>query len=669
MLLNYANELLFGATPVFIPSTNRLLRWSGLLLFAVALTILGGGVISESLLQRATMQAAEEELGNLTRLFAQNAEDMLEVADAALVTARRLIEADPTPTGLARTRDVLMMRDTTERSRELYIIGADGAWLAQSSRLDASSADSADRAFFTFHRGSGDRGLHVGHAIRSRGTGRWVLPLSRRIDKADGSFGGVVLATVDLETIAAGYAQVASERRLTVSLLHRDGTLLVRHPFEAGDIGVQLMSSEARPEPGITYRRSLIDGVDRMMAFRRSIRHPIAVVATEAVNDVRGEWVLAAAQRMGLRIVVVGSLLVLGLRVSREIRHHHRTAAALAAREAEFRLLAEGSSDLVLRLDLDGRIRYASPAARRVLGQDAEAVVGRSLVEFAACGDADRLAGAFDALGAGRIEETKVTFRRVASVGEPGAVEAGTAALGADGARWLDVSLRVVATGRDRALIAVARDDTEDEEAVLRLASEALTDPLTGLANRRRFDEALVGEWRRAARQRAPLALLFVDVDRFKRFNDLYGHQRGDSCLHAVAQAIRACALRPGDLVARYGGEEFVLLLPDTDSDGASHLGEAVRHAVEALALPHAGNGRPGVVTVSVGVAAAAPAEDDGLSPDHLARRADLALYVAKDAGRNRVMTSDGLVAEDDVAWSGDHTPPQRPVRRAGRRA
>lgn len=642
-------------------STSRLLRWSGLLLFGVAVTILGGGLISESLLQRATIQSAEEELTGLTRIFVQNGEDALEVADSALITARRLIEGDRSPAGLERTRDVLMVRDTTERPREMFVIGPDGRWLMQSSRFDPTGASSADRPFFLHHQASRDRGLHIDKPILSRATGRWVLPLSRRLDAADGGFAGLVLITIDLAALAEAYSEIATDAGMTVSLMRNDGILLTRYPFAASDLGLNLASGGtlgggAQTSSGITYRRSLIDKVDRMMAYRRSLHYPISVVTTVPVEEVRRVWLGEAAKRMALRVVAVGVLLLLGLAVKREILRHHRTAASLAAREAEFRLLAEGSSDLVLRLDLDGRIRYASPASAHVLGLPSSAVIGRSLLDFAGTDDVARIAGVLDKLRRGVLAETKVTFRRA---------EIGTEA--AAGVRWLDVSLRVAATAGERALIAVARDDTEGEEAVLRLASEALTDALTGLANRRRFDNALAAEWRRAARQRSSLALLFIDIDRFKTFNDLYGHQAGDRCLVAVAEALRAAALRPGDLVARYGGEEFVLLLPGSDLSGAAHVGETLRRAVQDLAVPHAGNGRVGVVTLSVGVASASPAEDDGQSPDQLARRADLALYVAKDAGRNRVMTSEALVAEDDIAWSGEPAEPIEPVSRSAR--
>ena len=137
------------------------------------------------------------------------------------------------------------------------------------------------------------------------------------------------------------------------------------------------------------------------------------------------------------------------------------------------------------------------------------------------------------------------------------------------------------------------------EAALLTVKSEAGLDGLTGLANRRTFDQVLAREWARAAREAAPLALAMIDVDHFKAYNDLYGHPGGDYCLSRVAAVLRETLNRPGDLLARYGGEEFAAVLPGTDLVGAAVVAEAMRAAVAALGLTHAGSPQHGRVTVS----------------------------------------------------------------------
>jgi diguanylate cyclase (GGDEF)-like protein len=183
----------------------------------------------------------------------------------------------------------------------------------------------------------------------------------------------------------------------------------------------------------------------------------------------------------------------------------------------------------------------------------------------------------------------------------------------------------------------VAERTAQLEDANRKLATLSITDGLTGLANRRHFDEVLRAECARAGRLRQPLAVIMLDVDHFKKFNDRYGHQAGDACLIRVAQALAAGTRRASDLTARYGGEEFSIVLPATCADEARDIGEALRCSIEALGIAHAG-ARAGQVTISVGIAIQ-PAQEAG-DPDALMRLADAALYRAKDAGRNCVVLS-----------------------------
>lgn len=160
-------------------------------------------------------------------------------------------------------------------------------------------------------------------------------------------------------------------------------------------------------------------------------------------------------------------------------------------------------------------------------------------------------------------------------------------------------------------------------------------DGLTGVANRRRFDEALQAEWRHCRRNDLPLTLLLLDIDYFKRYNDHYGHQAGDACLQSVAATIKERLSRAHDLVARYGGEEFVCLMPECDLAAGQAMAEELRKAVEAKGIPHADSSTANMVTLSIGVATMKPNADCG--PEFLVSAADAALYMAKSGGRNRV--------------------------------
>lgn len=182
-------------------------------------------------------------------------------------------------------------------------------------------------------------------------------------------------------------------------------------------------------------------------------------------------------------------------------------------------------------------------------------------------------------------------------------------------------------------LLVLTRKLDDANQELIRLSS---LDGLTGIANRRQFDETLLREWRRLGRQGRPLSMLLCDVDCFKQFNDSYGHQVGDECLKAVARTLKDTLRRPADQVARYGGEEFAAILPDTEITGALQVAEAMRSAVEGLSITHSYSKGGNVVTISIGVASTTPLRS-GSDSSVLLKRADDALYRAKQAGRNRI--------------------------------
>lgn len=189
---------------------------------------------------------------------------------------------------------------------------------------------------------------------------------------------------------------------------------------------------------------------------------------------------------------------------------------------------------------------------------------------------------------------------------------------------------------RVRRLLREVKLTQQLEQANQELQQLASSDSLTQLANRRRFDEYLDQEWKRMIRDKTPLSLVLCDIDAFKAYNDTYGHQAGDHCLQLIARAISLAANRPADLVARYGGEEFVVVLPNTEDEGALQVAEKIQSNVRALDIIHANSPVSDIVTLSLGVASTIPS--DGSSPEMLIGAADRALYQAKTEGPNRVI-------------------------------
>jgi diguanylate cyclase (GGDEF)-like protein len=211
-----------------------------------------------------------------------------------------------------------------------------------------------------------------------------------------------------------------------------------------------------------------------------------------------------------------------------------------------------------------------------------------------------------------------------------------------------EVRERQAAEQKLQQLIQAATQKRDDLEIIVQILVDegddwaqecgaARIDALTGIANRRRFDEHLLQQWRVHGKRKRPLSVLICDVDHFKLYNDHYGHQAGDTCLKAVAAALSSC-LRHGDLVARYGGEEFAIILPRADSEMASNVAERAHAAVLDAAIPHPMSPTSDRVTISIGAAARIPANDGDSDPRLLVEDADQYLYSAKRSGRNRVV-------------------------------
>lgn len=472
--------------------------WIGLGVLAPLGMLLVSGLMLLDLRQDA-WDKAEQTSRNLLQVIERDIARNVEIIDLTL----RAVQDNLRAPGLAKLDPdmrQLVLFDRATSARDLgvmFVLDENGDVVEDAAASPPRKGNYADRDYFQAHKANRHLGLYVGRPIVSRLTGERMVNFSRRIDKPDGSFGGLVLGSLKLSYFGRLFDQIGLGHEGAINLYLRDGTRITRHPYLEADVGVNIAGSRtfdrfAREGAGTFVEISVRDGVQRLYTFTRVGDLPLILNVALAVDEVEAGW-RAKAVVIGTAVLALcGLTVILSLVFGRELRHR-------AAMQAE-------------------------------------------------------------------------------------------------------------------------------------LARLSRTDVLTGLANRRRFEEVSVKAWEMARRTGRPLSLLVVDADHFKRYNDRHGHAVGDEVLKGLARGLTASVHRPDDLVARVGGEEFAVLLPDTDADGAMRIAAKVHEAVAALAVPSAGIAAA-TVTVSIGLAVGDKA-DGGM--EGVYGRADAALYEAKAAGRNR---------------------------------
>lgn len=468
--------------------------------------------------------------GNLARALASHAERSLKVGDAFLGEMVERVERAPlAPAAPAHLHGRL--RDLAASSREIediFVYAKDGTPLLTSLPALPGGSE-ADREFFSYHMEHKDRAMRIGSPISSRPSGALVIPLSRRINRPDGSFGGVAVVSLSLQFFGKFYDSINVGKTGTIVLAIDDGTLLYRRPFNPALVGAKVTGGalaavfKGQGAVGTVMLVSKIDAIERLYSYRRLEGFPLMVAIAQPKPEILAEWWVTMGK---FNAIVLLALAVLGWGGRRMI------------------------GQLQLREALEDELRRA----------------------------------------------------------------------------------RAVTESQNVALQALAN-----------------TDSLTGLANRCYFEKTLTSEQDRARRNGKPCSVILGDIDHFKKYNDHYGHVAGDACLRQVAAAIAAGLRRPADLAARYGGEEFIVILPETDLDGACAVAGNIRARIAALALAHADSAF-GQVTISLGVYTGyASVRDD--APAHWVQKADDLLYQAKAAGRDR------FVARQDGPGGGGAAP------------
>ncbi len=583
-----------------------------------------GLVVWKALDARNTAQTqSEHDIRNLAHSLAEHASHTVQAADVAMSAMVDLLKYQRP----RADRFGLYMRNTVDalpQLREIGVLDADGNWI-YSSLAETPQYNNADRAYFIYHRDTPDPKLRIGDPLLSRTTGRPTIPLSKRINNLDGSFGGVLIAGIDSEYFTNFYKAFKLGPHSAITLVRGDGIVLTRWPLvnATRDFSkTEIFRTEITQNSSGYYQlRSPFDGLPKFWGYEHASQYPLFLIVARTEDEVLAGWRTNLRSDVIVAAVLMCSVFLLAILLSAQLRARSRIESVLREREARYRLLADNIADVVILIDRDGALLYVSQSVEPVLGLIPENLVGRLCFELVHPDDLDAVKAAAAELTDWSIMRT-LEFRAVR----------------ADGSfAWVEINFKLAsnATQHGRVeVVGVLRDVTrrkrmEDELKELngRLAELATTDGLTDLANRRTFDAAL----RREFSNRDCISMVLLDIDNFKGFNDSLGHQAGDECLKRVAHVIADATQNTSALAARYGGEEFAIILPNVSEQGALKVAEAIRLTIRSLAIANPAASR-GFLSISLGVASRAP---DTTDETRLVGDADLALYEAKRLGRN----------------------------------
>nr|WP_249159177.1 diguanylate cyclase [Bradyrhizobium tropiciagri] len=588
---------------------------------AMSIFVLGLLIWKATEARTTALAQGERDIRNLTHSLAEHASHSVQAIDVAMGAMVDLLKyqkprVDRFNAALRKTADAL------PQIGEIGVIDPDGNRI-YSSAAELPAHNNADRSYFIGHRDSADASLHISEPLQSRLTGRPTIVLSRRITREDGSFGGVLFATIESRYFDNFYQAFKFGPHAGITLLRLDGTVLAHWPTGKWnkEVSSAFKATIEQGRTGYTKTTSPFDGHIKFLGFERASQYPIVVTVALPETQVLAAWHEDLRNDLLVAVMLMGSVILFAVLLGKEFAKRAMVGRMLREREARYRLLADNIADVVILLDRDGRFLFVSQSVESMLGRKPDDLIGKPCFEFV---HPDHLADVARATA----ELTNWTITKT--------VEFKT--LRADGSEvWVEINFKLAGAAEDHQaieVVGVLRDVTErrkmeDELNALniRLSELATTDGLTGLANRRSFDVALPREFR----DRERISLIMLDIDHFKGFNDSQGHQAGDECLRRVAQVIADATDKTTALAARYGGEEFAIILPDVSEQDALKVAEAIRLTVRSLAIANPA-ARRGVISVSVGIAGRTPAITE---ESELLRRADLALYEAKHAGRD----------------------------------
>jgi PAS domain S-box-containing protein len=368
----------------------RLTFGAAILVMVLCLALATMDVIQVWSARDRDMREAERTTSNLLEAVGSQVQDTFDVAAVSLVGVANGVSAvDGDPQALASLNRLLTEEIASARPhlRSLVVIDPDGMLIANSAPFEPRQRHYDDRAYFQYHRDHPGTDLHIGPPVLSRSDNVWIITLSRRVDRPDGGLMAVIVATIETGYFQAYYDTFDIGQNGAILLATADATLLVRRPFDPANVGRDMTGSSLfrdflpKAPSGIALTRSSTDGVVRLNNYRRLSRYPLVIAAALAEDDILADWWLESRGHLAGTTALLVFTLALGIWLILEFRDRLRTEARAAQTAADYRLLADNSTDLILRVALDGTCRYASPACRSLFGVSPEQMVGTNLIE------------------------------------------------------------------------------------------------------------------------------------------------------------------------------------------------------------------------------------------------------------------------------------------------
>jgi diguanylate cyclase (GGDEF)-like protein/PAS domain S-box-containing protein len=573
--------------------------------------------------ERGALQDAD----NLARAFEENLARSLNEIDRSLKIMRSRYVRNP---------DELEFRDWLrnsylfdEQTLQVGIIGADGRLRLSSADTPSSpKTDLSDREHFRVHLESTSDDLFISKPVVGRTSGKWSIQLTRRIENPDGSFGGVVVASLDPMNLARFYSSVNIGNDGYVSVVGADGIVRASGGPVPPPLGLDLSRANLfkhypKEATGWYYNAStLSDRIPRLVTFRAVKGYPLVVTVglseTEIFSELRAEkhWYYLLAVALTLLILVIIGLSIRGRWLREKMAADLKVQNANLNRTRKFLdTISENVPVPIVVKEADTlKFVLVNHAYEAFTGLPRDQLIGKTVFDLFSSKDAQLITG---------FDHDAVRSNKRLILGD---FQANTPR---NGLRVVDTTRLVVSDESDKPghLLVVIDDVTEKRKAEEKIAYLAHHDPLTGLLNRARFNERLDEALARVGRG-GRLALLLIDLDRFKEVNDTHGHPVGDELLIIVADRLRGC-VREIDVVARLGGDEFAIVQTAIEQpEDIAALAERIR---TAIAAPFGLGDFQAVVDVSIGISLA---PDDSMSTTELLKQADVALYRAKRDGR-----------------------------------